>query len=375
MIAISEHRVHEAKADKIIKKILSGWKWCHNVSTSCKGIIWVIWNPNVLSYTVIERSAQIIHGTVKLLHSNKEFQFSAVYGLHNVQDRKSLWDMLRDMEGQIMGPWLIMGDFNTILGAEDRVHGREVQDHETKDFRALMEDCSLTELPTVGKSYTWTNSHVYSRIDRAIVNDNWKINMPPLQVHIMNSLFSDHSPLGIEVEGSCDKKKRHFKFYNCMEDHPDFGKIVEDNWGLHEGSMAAIWQNLKNVRSALKQLNTKEFMNIAEKIRTIREKMKDIQGRMRTSNAPNSLFEEEKDLLLQLEKWDKIKESIYKQKSRVQWLQLRDTNSAYFFASMKGRKVQNQITKLIDSNGDVMTNPKKIEDNIQSSIRGAGPLP
>lgn len=42
MIAISEHRVHEAKADKIIKKILPGWKWYHNVSTSCKGRIWVI---------------------------------------------------------------------------------------------------------------------------------------------------------------------------------------------------------------------------------------------------------------------------------------------------------------------------------------------
>lgn len=56
----------------------------------------------------------------------------------------------------------------------------------------------------------------------------------------MNSLFSDHSPLGIEVEGSCDKKKRPFKFYNCMTDHSGFGKIVEDNWGLHEGSMAAI---------------------------------------------------------------------------------------------------------------------------------------
>lgn len=85
---------------------------------------------------------------------------------------------------------------------------------------------------------------------------------------------------------------------------------------------------------------------------------------MRTSNAPNGLFKEEKYLMLQLEKWDKIEESIYKQKSRVQWLQLGDTNSAYFFASMKGRKVQNKITKLIDSNGDVMTNPKKIEAEV-----------
>ncbi|XP_075088364.1 uncharacterized protein LOC142170366 [Nicotiana tabacum] len=170
--------------------------------------------------------------------------------------------------------------------------------------------------------------------------------MPSLQVHVM------------EVEGNNDKKKRPFKFYNCMADYPDLGKIVEANWCLHEGSMATIWQNLKIIKSALKKLNRKEFMNIAEKIKSIREKLKDTQGRMRNFNSPNSLFEEEKNLLFQLLKWDKIEESIYKQKSRVQWLQLGDTNSAYFFSSMKGRKVQNQITKLIDSNGNVMTNPK-----------------
>ncbi|KAH0746203.1 hypothetical protein KY285_007860 [Solanum tuberosum] len=41
-----------------------------------------------------------------------------------------------------------------------------------------------------------------------------------------------------------------------------------------------------------------------------------------------------------------IEENIYKQKSRVQWLKLGDDNNAYFFASMKGRKAQNQITML-----------------------------
>lgn len=69
----------------------------------------------------------------------------------------------------------------------------------------------MIELPTIGRSYTWMDTHVYSRIDRAI----------------MNSLFSDHSPLGIEVEGTFYKKKRIFKFYNCMAEHPEFGRLVE----------------------------------------------------------------------------------------------------------------------------------------------------
>ncbi|XP_019248683.1 PREDICTED: uncharacterized protein LOC109227949 [Nicotiana attenuata] len=115
--------------------------------------------------------------------------------------------------------------------------------------------------------------------------------------------------------------------------------------------MEDIWQNLKCVKAALKQLNSKEFINVNQKINSIREGLKEVQGIMKDHNAPSRLFEEEKEMLYQLEKWDKIEESIYKQKSRIQWLQLGDTNNAYFFASMKRRKAQNQITRLIDSKG------------------------
>ncbi|XP_019228736.1 PREDICTED: uncharacterized protein LOC109209844 [Nicotiana attenuata] len=243
--------------------------------------IWVIWNPNVLQYTVLEKHDQIIHGSVKILNNNKEFYFSAVYGLHNIHDRKSLWGVIRNITGQCIRPWLLMRDFNSILGAEDRMHGSEVQDNETRDFKEAIEDCSFAELPTLGRTYTWTNGHVFSRIDRAIVNDSWMINMPHHQVQIMNSMFSDHSPLGIEIEVRRDNKKRPFKFYNCMADHPEFGKIVENNWTMRNGSMEAIWRNLKSMKAALKQLNNMEFKNVKEKITTIRKELSDIQDRMR----------------------------------------------------------------------------------------------
>lgn len=128
------------------------------------------------------------------------------------------------MEDQMNSPWLIMGDFNTMLDMNDRVNGITVQENEIKDFREFMEDCRLTELPTVGRSYTWTNNHVYSRIDRTIVNAQWMIDMPPMQIQVMNPHFSDYSPLSIEVEATMDNRKRPFRFYNCLADHPDLGK-------------------------------------------------------------------------------------------------------------------------------------------------------
>ncbi|XP_019228707.1 PREDICTED: uncharacterized protein LOC109209818 [Nicotiana attenuata] len=142
IIAIYEHRVSESKAEKIITKTLPGWKWCHNVSSTCKGRIWVIWNSNRLQFTMTGSHVQMIHGVVKSSTSKTEFQFSAVYGLHSINDRKALWDTIRSIEKQIKEPWLLMGDFNSILGADGRIQGREVQDNETKDFREVVEDYS-----------------------------------------------------------------------------------------------------------------------------------------------------------------------------------------------------------------------------------------
>ncbi|XP_075106712.1 uncharacterized protein LOC142179612 [Nicotiana tabacum] len=128
-----------------------------------------------------------------------------------------------------------MGDFNAIMGIEDRVNGTVVQENEIKDFRSLMEECRLNELGTVGRSYTWTNSHVYSRIDRALVNAHWMINMPPMQVHVMDPQFSDHSPLCIELEAETEHKGKPFKFFNCLAEHPSFESIIREGWNKETG--------------------------------------------------------------------------------------------------------------------------------------------
>lgn len=103
------------------------------------------------------------------MESRRKFQFTAVYGLHTIEERTSLWTTLITLDTTI-GPWLIMGDFNSILLMEDKEVDSQVQEHETRNFKNFVEDCHLSELPSVEISYTWTKGHVYSRIDKAIVN-------------------------------------------------------------------------------------------------------------------------------------------------------------------------------------------------------------
>lgn len=51
-------------------------------------------------------------------------------------------------------PWLIMRDFNYVLNPEDKLVGSQIQLGEMKDFRECVDQCSLTEIPTVGREYT-----------------------------------------------------------------------------------------------------------------------------------------------------------------------------------------------------------------------------
>nr|XP_009765502.1 PREDICTED: uncharacterized protein LOC104217045 [Nicotiana sylvestris] len=212
-------------------------------------------------------------------------------------------------------------------GVEDRINGSSVQENEIKDFKEFLINTGICEMRTVGRDYTWTNSHVFSRIERAIVNAEWVNNMPQVGVVIMEALFSDHSPLCIKL-GEEPKASKPFRFFNCLAEHKDFLPIVTEAWNKSSKArnMAGIWRKLKDVRRELKGLNTNEFQK----------------------------FKEEKELKKQLVKWATIEESIYKQESRNQWLKLGDSNTAFFFASMKNRISHNKIRSLKTNDGEII---------------------
>ncbi|XP_016461479.2 uncharacterized protein LOC107784810 [Nicotiana tabacum] len=223
----------------------------------------------------------------------------------------------------------------------------------------------MTELKAIWKSFTWTNSYVFSKIDRALVNGEWMNKMPPIQVHVLDPYFSDHPPLYIELGRQQKATTRPFRFMNCLADDPNFRNIVADNWQINTNAiyMKKVW--LKHMKQAMKGINSKEYSGIADKIKGIRNELQIIQQQMRTPNQNSHYFEVEKELRLQLEKWDVVKESIYKQKSRVQWRNLGDSNSAYFFVSIKNRRAQNQIKALTNAG---------IDDNKAPGIDGFNSL-
>lgn len=91
---------------------------------------------------------------------------------------------------------------------------------------------------------------------------------------------------------------------------------------------------------------------------------------MRIEPIPQAVLEKEKRLRKELNKWSLVKESICKQKSRIQWLKQGDANTVFFFASMQVRRIQNQINMLIQENGTtVLGNQRQSQRKLYISTR------
>lgn len=252
------------------------------------------------------------------------------------------------------------GDFNSILIQEYRLIGSLVQAAETRDFREWMTNCNLSELHTGGRNFTWTNVHVYSRIHKIIVNGAWITKMSALQALVMDPLFSYHSPLSLIIEEQRDTRKRPFRFYNCLGQHPYFRSKVQARRQRQGGGMKGIWNNLKLVSREMQKSKHKEFMGVSDKVQHLRREINDTQSKMRKAPIPQSMLDEKKFLIIEFTKWSLIEESIYKHKFRIQQLKQGDANTAYFFASMQGRKSQNLITMLTKTDGTVFREPAAI---------------
>lgn len=119
-------------------------------------------------------------------------------------------------------------------------------------------------------------------------------------------------------------------------------------------SMQMVWLKFKQLNGEMKRLARREPGKVEDRIAQAREKLKTIQIQMRDPARSLELVQVEAKAKEELEKWLIVEESIAKQKSRVHWLKLGNTNITYFHAFLKNRQSQKQIRNLRDSTGQLL---------------------
>jgi endonuclease/exonuclease/phosphatase family metal-dependent hydrolase len=127
------------------------------------------------------------------------YWLTAVYALNHLDQRRRLWNQLAGIHNTQKGPWCLMGDFNNVLKAADRIWGRLVHESEYSDLVSMMQQANLSEMDNIGDYFTWSNKYaagaIYSRIGRILGNVDWfQMNLDST-LNNMDPGISDHSLL------------------------------------------------------------------------------------------------------------------------------------------------------------------------------------
>ncbi|KAH0761346.1 hypothetical protein KY290_017419 [Solanum tuberosum] len=122
--------------------------------------------------------------------------------------------------------------------------------------------------------------------------------------------------------------------------------------------MVIIWDKLKQLKGELKGINA-YMASYAKQLNQARQQLERVQGQIFMQLFDQALFDQEKVLLAEIQKWSLIEEKVLRQKSRACWIDSGDANTKYFHAQMKIRNAHNTISSIYTENGIKLTEPKK----------------
>ncbi|XP_074300168.1 uncharacterized protein LOC141631389 [Silene latifolia] len=147
LFGLLETRVKPGSLNKVAANVCNGWSFLTNHSCHSGGRIWVLWQSQIISVTVVDMGAQFIHLKVNDLRDSKTFYATYVYGFNKIEERVSLWDAF--LSWNVREPWIVLGDFNNVMFANERI-GLAVKDSEMIPFQNTMAACDLQDIKTTG---------------------------------------------------------------------------------------------------------------------------------------------------------------------------------------------------------------------------------
>ncbi|XP_044497608.1 uncharacterized protein LOC123219676 [Mangifera indica] len=301
-MAVLETKVGNDRLSIVNGNIWREWENANNNDSHPNGRIWVGWNKDTISFNVIEKNPQFIHGEAWLVEENSLIALTIVYGYNQPMERRRLWKEIdRLSNGMGNKPWLIMGDFNAIRGPSEKIGGVSWGDTYSDDLNKCCEEANLEDLRYMGNQLTWSNCseghrRIACKLDRALVNEQWKDVFEESFAMFLNHSISDHSPCIVTCGGGVRRRRVPFKFYNMWATHDNFLNIVRESWQEDvEGSpMYKLISKLKRLKKVLRRLNKEGFWRISEKVEEAKGRLEDVQNRLQSSPLNEDLAKEEK---------------------------------------------------------------------------------
>nr|GMC81198.1 uncharacterized protein LOC109184888 [Ipomoea batatas] len=278
-------------------------------------------------------------------------------------ERRDLWAKLQTYQSSISLPWTVCGDFNTVKGPNEKIGGIVPTNYFTKDLVNCCNNLDLTDAPSVGNLFTWSNGRVKAKLDRVLIDHLWANGNFNCWVEYKDFDFiSDHCPILIKLFNNSEATNRPFKFFNMWISHPSFQQILEDVWHRFIAGTCQYQfvQHLKALKAPLKRLNREEFGHISERAKAASLEFSHFAQSLDVVNATESDRSKLSDLRNRASFLAEAERQFYNQKLKFKVLIDGDKGSKYFHDLVKKSNRDKSITCILDQQGQPTTSLNQV---------------
>ncbi|KAF4358427.1 hypothetical protein F8388_018291 [Cannabis sativa] len=118
--------------------------------------------------------------------------------------RLAFWNDVGEFIGALSNPWLVMGDLNSVLFANEKIGGKAITRAEGEGLRNFIFNHGAIDLIGVGALFTWTYGQdadklIRERLDRVIVSPDWITQFKKAGVKNLAIRQSDHAPIILDT--------------------------------------------------------------------------------------------------------------------------------------------------------------------------------
>ncbi|XP_058726138.1 uncharacterized protein LOC131597458 [Vicia villosa] len=310
-LILLETRVKANKADAVRNKLSFKGTYLDDYNKHLNGRIWLGWDHNKWNLRYVSSSSQHIHCGVYDTHGDFHFWITAIYAHNTLEERRRLWTKLETIHMNQQGPWCVLGDYNNVANAQDRIGGQMVTEAEYKDMQ-----------------------------------------------------ISDHAILYIRGN-TIGKFRGTFRFKNYLTTIEGYDDLVAHSWRqqVRGRPMVILWHKLRRLQTELKRFG-KPSTDVKIKLVKARQELEQVQENLRTNRFNIPAIEEIKRITEEIIHWNTIEESIMQQRTKIDWLIKGDGNTAFFHAYLKSKNRAKGMWCLQNSNSDVLTNQEDIEKEV-----------
>ncbi|CAH9091992.1 unnamed protein product [Cuscuta epithymum] len=375
IFCLLETKMSTTTFENFINVRFNSWMSITNFDKINGGRMAIIWDPCFVDGTVLQVHKQHVHARFRCNTTQITFYATFVYALYTVVQRRELWEHISLLGTNILGPWVILGDFNCVGSPSERSGSAPPppSGYAMKDLNDMKIQTNLDDAPSTGELFTWHRGAIWAKLDRVLVNSFWSTQNVTCRAHFFDMECEfDHVASLVTIGAENREGTKPFKFFNMWLKHEQFDGILKSVWGRNVAGTAQfrLARKLKLLKQPLKQLNKNEFSHITARAKEAKKEYKRIYQLALLSPQDDVLKNELSGAKRRALFFKEAEEAYLKQKAKVVHLIQADRGTRYFHSIVKKKQTQNTIASIKLEDGSLTNSLDQVATEFVSFFKG-----